>query len=252
MMQFSLPVFLLMSGAAVLGFLIAWIWIRNRIDTMQTTIVQHQEQFLKLQAKHHELLEHSNSRQGEKEKLIQKIDDQQLKLAQRKVQNKQLTEDQAFFAKELKTLRAKKNKNLTLPRQITGEIASLRSQIDELTQEKENWREKYMIIRDANDEHLAKLSAISKDSEIPEEETSEKETPNAPEKIDWREEFHQMQLELNKKLQANTDASRRLQSEYDEMKEHYSEKLSSYAKDNETLNQELAHLRQQKNSDPAE
>ncbi len=220
MILFSMPVFLLMLGAAILGFLIAWTWIRTKIDQMQGNMMNQQEQFLSLQQNYQDLLDHSNARQGEKEKLIQKIDNQQLQLAQLKVIHKQLKEDKVFISQELEDLQKKKSKGLALPRQITGELASLKSQIDELTQEKENWREKYMIIRDANDEHIAKLSAIGKDSGIEEE----LEEPNInTSKIDWREEFHQMQLQLNQKLQEYQDANKKLRREYTEMKEHYLE-----------------------------
>lgn len=250
-MIFSVPVFLLMLGAATLGFLIAWTWIRNKIDQVQGNLIRQQEQFLALQQNYQDILDHSNSRQGEKEKLIQTIDNQQLQLAKQKVLHKQLREDKAFLSKELNNHRKKKVKDINLPRQITGELASLKSQIDELTQEKENWREKYMIIRDANDEHLAKLSAIGKSADHLDEE-DKSENNNTRGKIDWREEFHQMQLELNQKLQEYQDANKRLRQEYQEMKAHYLEELKLEAQKTAQLNQEIKTRNQKNKSDQSD
>lgn len=246
MLDFSVPVFFLMLGAAVLGFLIAWVWVKSKIDEQEKKFSKQQDHLLEYQGNYQDLLGHSNSQQAEKEKLIQKVDDQQIELARLKVQYKQISEDKDFLQNELNELRKKKTKTVELPRQITGELASLKSQIDELTQEKENWREKYMIIRDANDEHIAQISALN----IQKTE-SEVDTDNKG-KIDWREEFHQMQLELNNKLQKQLDANRKLQSEYEEMKNHYLTTLKDYAETHKELVSEINELKKSKKRDPSE
>lgn len=250
MLEFSVPVFFLMLGAAVLGFLIAWVWIKNKMEDLLKDYIDQQENLLQSQSNYQDLLGHSNAQQAEKEKLIQKIDDKQVELARLQVHNKQLKEDKDFLFGEMNALREKKSKEISLPRQITGELASLKSQIDELTQEKENWREKYMIIRDANDEHIAQISALNIQKTDKENELEKEPSPMG--KIDWREEFQQMQLELNKKLQNYQDSNKKLRGEYEEMKEHYIHELRNYAKTHENLLSELNSLKKNKTSDPSE
>ncbi len=219
MIWFSMPVFLLMLGASVLGFLLSWVWVGNKLDRLHQNFLQQQDQFQQVQHQYHDLLEHSNSQQGEKEKLIQKLDDVRHQMALYQEGQKKLEEERLMYRQELQSLQKRKSKQ-SLPRQITGELASLRSQIDELTQEKENWREKYMIVRQANDEHLAQLSALGKQQD-------------QPDKIDWREEYHQMQLSLNKKLDELKEAKQRQRREYLEMKQHYAQELENVRREKE-------------------
>lgn len=221
MIWFSMPVFLLMLGASVLGFLLSWVWVGNKLDRLHRDFQQQRDQLSASQHRYRDLLEHSNGQQGEKEKLIQKLDDLRQQLARYEDSQQRLEEERSLYRQELQALQKRRVK-ATLPRQITGELASMRSRIDELTQEKENWREKYMIIRQANDEHLAQLSALGKQAE-------------QPDKIDWREEYHQMQMSLNKKLDELKETHQSQRREYLEMKQHYDQEVARLQREKEQL-----------------
>lgn len=70
MIQLAIPVFVLMSGAALLGFVVAWTWRKMAIQSLQSELIQVKNVNFQIESERHNLVQHTNLLKSEKEKLL--------------------------------------------------------------------------------------------------------------------------------------------------------------------------------------
>ncbi len=71
MLQLAIPVFVLMSGAALLGFMIAWTWRKLAIQSLESELIQIKNVNYQIESERQNLVQHANLLQSEKESLLQ-------------------------------------------------------------------------------------------------------------------------------------------------------------------------------------
>lgn len=71
MLQLAIPVFVLMSGAALLGFMIAWTWRKLAIQSLESELIQIKNVNYQIESERQNLVQHANLLQSEKENLLQ-------------------------------------------------------------------------------------------------------------------------------------------------------------------------------------
>jgi len=70
MIQLAIPVFVLMSGAALLGFVVAWTWRKMAIQSLQSELIQVKNVNFQIESERHNLVQHTNLLKSEKESLL--------------------------------------------------------------------------------------------------------------------------------------------------------------------------------------
>ena len=70
MLQLAIPVFVLMAGAAILGFMVAWTWRKLIIQTLESELVQVKNVNYQIESERQNLVQHANLLQSEKENLL--------------------------------------------------------------------------------------------------------------------------------------------------------------------------------------
>lgn len=70
MLQLAIPVFVLMSVAALLGFMIAWTWRKLAIQSLQSELIQIKNVNYQIESERQNLVKHANLLQSEKESLL--------------------------------------------------------------------------------------------------------------------------------------------------------------------------------------
>ncbi len=70
MLQLAIPVFVLMSGAALLGFVVAWTWRNLAIQTLRSELIQIKDVNYQIESERQNLVQHANLLQSEKERLL--------------------------------------------------------------------------------------------------------------------------------------------------------------------------------------
>ena len=70
MLQLAIPVFVLMSGAALLGFVVAWTWRNLAIQSLQSELIQIKNVNYQIESERQHLVQHANLLQSEKENLL--------------------------------------------------------------------------------------------------------------------------------------------------------------------------------------
>lgn len=70
MLQLAIPVFVLMSGAALLGFMIAWTMRKLDIQSLESELVQVRNVNYQIETEKQNLVQHANLLQSEKESLL--------------------------------------------------------------------------------------------------------------------------------------------------------------------------------------
>ncbi len=83
MLQLAIPVFVLMSVAALLGFMVAWTLRKLAIQTLESELVQIKNVNYQIESERQNLVQHANFLQSEKENLLRyqsELDDEKKKL----------------------------------------------------------------------------------------------------------------------------------------------------------------------------
>ena len=143
MITYALPVFLMMLGAAFLGFLLAWVWSRNLSSESNSVNVGLLESKLStLQTDYEKVLEYSNNFHKEKKDLVGENEMLAIQLQQIKTEVTQLENDKSILLQEYRN----QEDVDTQGRQATDneeEIQALRVQVTQLNQELVNWKNKH-------------------------------------------------------------------------------------------------------------
>ncbi len=83
MLQLAIPVFVLMSGAALLGFMVAWTLRKLAIQTLESELIQIKNVNYQIESERQNLVQHANLLQSEKENLLRyqsELDNEKKKL----------------------------------------------------------------------------------------------------------------------------------------------------------------------------
>jgi len=143
MITYALPVFLMMLGAAFLGFLLAWVWSRSLSSESNSVNVGLLESKLStLQTDYEKVLEYSNNFHKEKKDLVGENEMLAIQLQQIKTEVTQLENDKSILLQEYRN----QEDVDTQGRQATDneeEIQALRVQVTQLNQELVNWKNKH-------------------------------------------------------------------------------------------------------------
>jgi Uncharacterized conserved protein len=70
MLQLAIPVFVLMTGAALLGFLVAWTWRKLIIQSLESELIQVKNVNHQIESERQNLVQHTTLLQSEKESLL--------------------------------------------------------------------------------------------------------------------------------------------------------------------------------------
>jgi len=71
MLQLAIPMFILMSGAALLGFVVAWTWRNLAIRSLESELIQVKNVNYQIESERQHLIQHANLLQSEKENLLE-------------------------------------------------------------------------------------------------------------------------------------------------------------------------------------
>lgn len=103
MLQLAIPVFVLMAGAALLGFMVAWTWRKLAIQSLQSELIQVKNVNYQIESERQNLVQHANLLQSEKESLLR--------------YQSELDDEKKTLIKDLETLSAEKIRLENLLRQ---------------------------------------------------------------------------------------------------------------------------------------
>jgi len=165
-----IPIFLMMLGAAFLGFLLSWLLAKSQNNGLVSNqVAQLMAQNSQLQGDYERVLEYSNSFHKEKKDLMngnEQLEDQIKKL---KAEIVQLQSDKSLLIQEY-------NKFENVEQPIEGgrstdneeELQALRVQLNDLNQELFSWKNKYKILNEnmtkTTDDLTTKIEKKSKSS----------------------------------------------------------------------------------------
>lgn len=157
-----------MLGAAIVGFLIAWVWRRVKINELNSEVNQLNIIRQNLEQEQVRLFAHSNQLQSEREKwlttqdqLNSLVDQLSSKIAHLKHEKEMVLEEYNRFRLEMTGNKKNQNK---LIKQLNNMNEFLTNQEQELL----SWKEKYNVlleIKEESDEMLKKLSNYREDNE---------------------------------------------------------------------------------------
>lgn len=144
MLQLAIPVFVLMSGAALLGFMIAWTWRKLAIQSLESELIQIKNVNYQIESERQDLVQHANLLQSEKESLLQ--------------YQSELNTEKKKLTKHLDTLSAEKIRLENLLRQnksngsysvnqeklitLKKDLATQRTEIEDKEKEIEQYRQR--------------------------------------------------------------------------------------------------------------
>jgi len=108
MLQLAIPIFVLMAGAAILGFMVAWTWRKLAIQSLESELVQVKNVNYQIESERQNLVQHANVLQSEKENLL--------------VYQSELDEEKKILTEHLESLTNEKTilKNLLQQNKIDG------------------------------------------------------------------------------------------------------------------------------------
>jgi len=70
MLQLAIPIFVLMAGAAILGFMVAWNWRKLAIQSLKSELIQVKNVNYQIESDRQNLVQHANLLESEKENLL--------------------------------------------------------------------------------------------------------------------------------------------------------------------------------------
>jgi len=114
MLQLAIPVFVLMSVAALLGFMVAWTLRKLAIETLESELIQIKNVNFQIESERQNLVEHANLLQSEKENLLR--------------YQSELDDEKKILIEHLDTLSAEKISLENLLRQNKGNESNAISQ----------------------------------------------------------------------------------------------------------------------------
>ena len=107
MLQLAIPVFVLMTGAALLGFLVAWTWRKLIIQSLESELIQVKNVNYQIESERQNLVQHTTLLQSEKESLL-------LYQTELDKEKKILTEHLETLTNEKTSLKNQLNRNLLI------------------------------------------------------------------------------------------------------------------------------------------
>ncbi len=204
MLNAALPVFLLMSGAAALGYLLAWLWSRQQMKKHIEQIPQLKNQLAEVHKEVDRLLEYTNGFHMEKKELLDENETLQQQIAELKATHDQLGKDKAFLLEEFNRLSNVPQNQLveeifmdnpsddeafaepaTDDTQLARQV--LEKQLMDVQNELAQWKSKYEVVKNSMDKKTKKATDI--------EELTIQETAKVKSKK-WESKYKKLKLKL--------------------------------------------------------
>ncbi|MEM9823265.1 MAG: hypothetical protein AAF985_19445, partial [Bacteroidota bacterium] len=168
MLQFALPVFLLMLGAAFIGFLISWAWRKQKIDELKAEVYRLNSVCRRLEQEQANFFTHSNNLQAEQEKWIVLQQKQEAHIKQLTTDNAHLRNEKELLLEEYNRHRLEFKGNKNDQHKLVKRIKQLNALLHRQEDEIGKWKEKYdalMEIKVESDQMLQKLHNYRVDDE---------------------------------------------------------------------------------------
>ncbi|HHS96187.1 MAG TPA: hypothetical protein ENJ45_06310 [Phaeodactylibacter sp.] len=217
MLSCALPVFLLMLGAAALGSLLAWLWVRKTIVDQSDEVVSLQNEQLHLQEEIDRLLELTKNFHSERKKLT--FENEKFSERIYALQNalQKITRDKTFLLEQVDKLQVELEelRNLSQPQHPQQEdmaesstdepplnIQIFEQQLQDVQEELLQWKAKYDALRNALSKKEKKL--IEMDELIQKDKAKSKSKK-------WEAKYKKLKLKLLAVSKERDDALSQIQ-----------------------------------------
>jgi len=188
-----LPIFLMMLGAAFLGFLLSWLLAKSQNnDLANDQVNQLVAQNAQLKGDYERMLEYSNGFHKEKKELLQGSEHLEQQVTQLKAEITQLQRDKSLLIKEYNKFEESAEAPSEGGRSTDNEeeLQALREQVNELNHDLFSWKNKYQALSETTTKTTNDLAA--KASKKAKGEKSQKSGKNKK----WESKYKALKLKF--------------------------------------------------------
>ncbi len=202
MLQSAITVFFLMLGAALLGFLIGWAWLRERLVQYRNELNQKISISKKIETEQHNLIAHANALQAQQKKLIYNNQQDQFKLNEMSTTIAHLKHEKELLAEDFNHYKRAAKNNENADSDYSNEIENLKNHLLQKEEDISNWKNKYQLlleIKKESDLMLQKLSKKRNDLEDTIKSNgngSKKKSSTQEKKKKWETKYKALNLKL--------------------------------------------------------
>ena len=141
-----------MLGAAILGFLICWAWLREKIGQYKKEKKQQMHVSKKIETEQHNLIVHSNTLQAQQKKLIHERQQDHIRLNEMSTTIAHLKHEKELLAEDFKNYKTTVSNNQTASSGYISEIDELKNHLLQKDVDISKWKNKYQMLLDIKKE----------------------------------------------------------------------------------------------------
>ena len=209
-MAISILGFFLMFGASCLGFVIAWLFQKQKLVAIQANQQKKQRAYDRLREEYDVLLKHSNSLQAEKNKFHEDTEYLNNKLREQKELSYQLEADKEFIFKEYEQFRLSVKDKLESNKQVLTAFEQLKEKNQKVKLKTDKWRVKYHEVLTSLQKVESEFRAVKKQRDHLQEKL-ETTKPEQTSVFEWESNYKELKLRYLALAKEKKDLEQRLQ-----------------------------------------